>query len=182
MKRVGRHLALLRGINVGGRNKLPMKDLAALFTQAGCRDVRTYIQSGSVVFRAKAALAKRVPILITGAISDRFGYEVPVITRTADEISDIVGENPFLRGTDTKELHVVFLATVPATAQVAALDPDRSPPDEFSANGREVYLRCPNGLARTKLTNDYFDSKLKTTSTTRNWKTVLKLLDLTVEE
>ena len=175
-----RHVALLRGVNVGGKNRLPMKALVALFTDAGCDDVRTYIQSGNVVFLAKATLAKRVPSLVAGAISDRFGYHVPVVSRTAEEIRNVVRGNPFLEvGAHTSELHVAFLAKVPAATKVAALDPDRSPPDEFSVRGREIYLRCPNGVARTKLTNNYFDSKLATTSTVRKWKTVLKLLELT---
>jgi len=83
-----------------------------------------------------------------------------------------------LGGKEEKLFHVVFLATRPAARAVKALDPDRSPPDKFVHHGREIYLKCPNGIARTKLTNAYFDSKLDTTSTMRNWKTVLKLQEL----
>jgi len=183
VKGVGTHVALLRGINVGGKNRVTMEDLVALFADAGCGDVRTYIQSGNVVFQARATVAKRVPNLVAAVISDRFGYRVPVVTRTAEEISDVVRDNPFLGpGADTNQLHVAFLADVPSAVSVAALDSDRSPPDAFSVRGREIYLRCPNGLARTKLTNGYFDSELATTSTVRNWKTVLKLLELTVAQ
>ena len=82
------HIALLRGINVGGKNKLPMKDLAALFRDAGCDRVQTYIQSGNVVFQATPALASCIPALIAKAISESFGYRVPVVTRTADERSE----------------------------------------------------------------------------------------------
>ena len=81
-------------------------------------------------------------------------------------------------GAETDKLHVVFLADLPDGAHVEALDPNRSPSDEFAVLGREIYLHCPNGLARTKLTNNYFDSRLSTTSTMRNWRTVLKLLEL----
>jgi len=175
----GSHVALLRGINVGGKNKLPMKDLAAMFTEAGCDDVRTYIQSGNVLFRARPALARRVPELVTRAIADRAGLRVPVVTRTAAELAKVVSANPLLRaGADHAKLHVAFLAKQPAAGRVAGLDPDRSPPDEFVVRGREIYLHCPGGVARTKLTNDYFDSRLATTSTVRNWNTVLKLLEL----
>jgi uncharacterized protein (DUF1697 family) len=173
------HVALLRGINLAGRNRLSMKDLAALFMDAGCESVTTYIQSGNVVFEGSPALARRIPALIEKAIADRFGYRVPVVTRTEGELHKVVRGNPFLRaGADAGTLHVAFLAGSPAAANVKALDPDRSPPDAFAVRGREIYLHCPNGFAHTKLTNAYFDSKLATTSTVRNWKTVKTLLEL----
>ena len=173
------HVALLRGINVGGKNMLPMKDLAAMFTNAGCASVSTYIQSGNVVFEASPALSRRIPTLIERAISDRFGYQVPVVTRSGAELGKIVRANPFLEaGANIGTLHVAFLADSPAQAKIKALDPNRSPPDEFAVRGREIYLQCPNGYGRTKLTNGYFDSKLATTSTVRNWRTVVKLLEL----
>jgi uncharacterized protein (DUF1697 family) len=173
------HVALLRGINVGGKNRLPMKELAAMFRNLGCREVRTYIQSGNVVFQAETALARRVPALIAVAISAAYGFNVPVVTRTAVELGDVASNNPFLKeGTDPKTLHVAFLMDQPGKPGIAALDPDRSPPDEYFVRGREIYLRCPNGVAGSKLTAQYFDSKLKTTSTARNWSTVLNLLEM----
>ncbi|HEY7697201.1 MAG TPA: DUF1697 domain-containing protein [Vicinamibacteria bacterium] len=173
------HVAFLRGINLAGRNRLPMKDLAAMFSKAGCESVATYIQSGNVVFRASPALARGIPDLIEKAISKSFGYQVPVVTRTGGEMRKIVRANPFLRaGADEAALHVAFLTARPAAARVEALDPDRSPPDAFAVRGREIYLHCPNGYGRSKLTNGYFDSKLATMSTVRNWRTVLELLEL----
>jgi len=170
-------IALLRGINVGGRNKLPMKELAALFTASGCADVRTYIQSGNVLFRAERA--GRIAERIAADIAQRFGYRVPVVVRAAAELRRVVDGNPFLaEDIEAGRLHVAFLAQAPAAAAVAALDPRRSPPDRFQVVGREVYLDLPNGVARSKLTNAYFDSKLGTVSTLRNWKTVCTLLDL----
>ena len=95
------------------------------------------------------------------------------------EMEDIAAHNPFLKpGVDTKTLHVGFLMNKPDKAGVDALDPDRSPPDEFRVRGGEVYLRLPNGMARTKLTSQYFDSRLKTTITARNWATVTKLIEM----
>lgn len=173
------HLALLRGINVGGNNKLPMKDLIEIFIEAGCSDVRTYIQSGNVILGASADLASRLPGLITAGIANRFGHRIPVVLRTAAQLGDVLGHNPFLdAGAADEELHVVFLADVPAPHRVEALDPDRSPPDTFVVRGQEIYLRLPNGAADTKLTNQYFDSKLATISTGRNWRTVTKLFEL----
>jgi uncharacterized protein (DUF1697 family) len=174
------HVALLRAINVAGKNRLSMKDLGTLFTDAGCSDVRTYVQSGNVIFRASPTLANRIPAVIEKVISDRIGLRVPVVTRSASELRQVAKRNPYLRSEkDTSRLHVAFLAAKPTATQVAALDPDRSPPDEFTVRGREIYLRLPNGVGRTKLSNAFLDSKLGTTSTLRNWGTVLKLIELT---
>jgi len=171
-------VAFLRGINVGGKNKLPMKALAAMFSDAGAAAVQTYIQSGNVIFRAPPALVAQLPAAITAAIADGYGYRVPVIVRTAAELMQISRSNPFLPAAEERALHVVFLAAEPEPAAAAALDPDRSPPDRFTVGGREIYLCCPKGLARTKLTNQYFDAALGTTSTIRSWQTVLKLAEL----
>jgi uncharacterized protein (DUF1697 family) len=174
------HVALLRGINLAGRNRLPMKGLSALFTDAGCTDVRTYVQSGNVVFQAGPDLARRIPDVIEKAIRHQFGISVPVITRSAAELRAAARANPYLaREKDTTRLHVAFLAAKPTAAQIKSLDPDRSPPDEFTVRGREVYLRLPNGMGRTKLSNAYLDARLGTTSTLRNWRTVLKLVEMT---
>ena len=176
---IGSYVALLRGINVGGRNRLPMRDLAAIFSDAGCADVTTYIQSGNVVFRTSDELAILIPSLIADSITERFDLRVPVVTRSAAELDTIVSGNPFLDiESDFTKLHVAFLADCPGSAESDSLDPDRSPPDSFQMRGREIYLHLPNGAARTKLTNAYFDSRLGTTSTARNWKTVLKLNEL----
>jgi uncharacterized protein (DUF1697 family) len=173
------HVALLRGINVGGKNKLPMDELVGLFTEAGCSDVKTYIQSGNVVFRAAPRIAARLADRISESIERRLGLRVPVVLRTAQELERVGRKNPFLAaGADPEVLHVMFLADEPTKAAVAGLDAKRSPPDEFAVVGLEIYLRCPQGVARTKLTNAYFDSRLATTSTVRNWRTVSKLIEL----
>jgi len=173
------HVALLRGINVGGKNKLPMRDLGALFAAAGCDDVQTVIQSGNVVFRARPAVARGLPDAVAAAIRDRFGLRVPVVVRTAEELRRVVRANPFLAaGADPATLHVAFLRELPSATRVALLDPGRSPPDEFEVRGGDVYLRLPNGAARTRLTNAWFDSALATTATVRNWRTVLRLDEL----
>jgi len=178
-KGAGAYVALMRGINVGGKNMLPMKDLVVLFEKAGCTDVRHYIQSGNVIFRAPAALGRKIPEVIQKDIERGFGLKVPIVLRTAEEWATVARSNPFLTaGANAENLHVMFLADEPGAAG-AALDPNRSPPDTFVLQGREIYLSLPNGAARTKLTNAWFDSKLKTTSTSRNWRTVLTLLEMT---
>jgi uncharacterized protein (DUF1697 family) len=177
--RGGTFVALLRGINVGGKNKLPMTELVALFEGAGCLDVRHYIQSGNIVFAATAALAKRVPALVSAAIASGLELKVPVVVRSREEMRAVAKSHPLLdRGAALESLHVVFLADAPTAAAATSLDPERSPPDTFVVRGREIYVSCPNGAGNSKLTNAYFDSKLRTISTGRNWRTVLKLVEM----
>jgi uncharacterized protein (DUF1697 family) len=172
------HVALLRGINVGGNNMLPMKELAQIFSDAGCTGVRTYIQSGNVIFDAPAG-APGICDGIKARIEKRYGYRVPLILRTSAQLRKTIRDNPYLKaGADEKALHVYFLADSPTASAIAALDPGRSAPDVFHLRGQEIYLYLPNGMARTKLTNAYFDSKLSTVCTARNWATVLKLSEM----
>ena len=173
------HLAVLRGINVGGKNKILMSDLSALFAGAGCMDVRTFIQSGNVIFNAPTRMAAQVPRLVAQRIEESFGYKIPVVLRSLVQLEDAISNNPFLcASADPDFLHVMFLADLPAASKIETLDPQRSPGDEYIVRGREIYLRLPNGVAGSKLTNAYFDSKLATTSTSRNWRTVTKLLEM----
>ena len=176
-------VALLRGINVGGKNLVPMRELQAVFIQAGCQDVRTYIQSGNVLFEAGPVMADQLSSHLSAAIKERFGCRVPVVVRTAEEMLAVLASNPFFRGDEAAEisedsLHVYFLSQQPTAKQTATLDAARSLPDEFALQGREIFLRLPNGMARTKLTNAYFDSKLASVCTARNWRTVKKLHEL----
>ena len=154
-----------------------MARLTTMFEEAGCQHVRTYIRSGNVVFEAPPARAHLVPAAVRAAVATEFGFDIPIVTRTSTELERLVRANPFADpGADQGLLHVGFLADRPSTAQVAALDPHRSPPDEFAQHEREIYLRCPNGMARTKLTTAYFDARLETVTTFRNWRTTLELL------
>ena len=179
MTKTGVHVALLRGINVGGKHSVPMKPLAEMFTEAGCRDVRTHIQSGNVVFAASATLARTLPARIAAGIEERWGFAAPVQTRSVADLRAVVRANPFLaRGDDPGTLAVLFLADAPGAKKLAALDPQRSPGDAFAARAREIYLACPNGMARTKLTNAWFDAQLATVGTFRNWRTTLALLEI----
>jgi uncharacterized protein (DUF1697 family) len=173
------HVVLLRGVNVGGKNMLPMKELVALLQAAGGEGVRTYIQSGNAVLKASAAVARRLPADLEGRIEARLGLNVPVILRTAQELRRVAGRHPFAEGAvEPRLLYVAFLADAPKASAVKALDPLRSPLDRFVVRGREVYLAFPNGSARSRLTTDYLDRTLGTTSTWRNWRTVQELAAL----
>ena len=173
-----KHVALLRGINVGGKNKLPMKDLAEMFVAAGCEEVSTYVQSGNVIFRADAKVLDGLSAVVTRKIEECFGIRVAVVLRSTADLEAVLRTNPFLKTAAEDSLHVYFLAGPPRVEDVADLDAARSAPDAFEVVGREIYLQLPNGMARTKLTNAYFDSKLRTVCTARNWRTVLKLAEL----
>ena len=128
---------------------------------------------------ANISVARSVSTIIAKRIADRFDLRIPVLTRTAGELGAVVRGNPFLRsGADAKALHVAFLESRPGAAAVASLDPERSPGDVFAVRGREVYLHLPKGVGRTKLSNDYLERRLGTTSTLRNWATVRKLAEL----
>ena len=172
------YVALLRGVNVGGKNKLPMADLRDIFAEAGCAAVETYIQSGNVVFKAALDLAERVPEIVTRCIHRRFGYETAVVVRSKEEMRQVVASNPFDTSGDPRFLHVAFLENTPGAEAVSRLDPERSPPDAFAVRGRNVHLHYPDGVARSKLTNEYLAAQLQTVSTMRNWRTVLTLLEM----
>lgn len=173
-------VALLRGINVGGKNTIAMTELESSFSSLGLEDVVTYIQSGNVVFRSPTGNAQELAAGIEQRIADAIGVSLTVLLRTPAELGAIAENNPFLSGAaDLPKLHVVFLAGLPAANAVAQLDPERSPPDEFSLRGREIYLHLPNGAGRSKLTIDYFERRLGVRATARNWNTLSKLLALT---
>jgi uncharacterized protein (DUF1697 family) len=173
------YVALLRGINVGGKNKVPMAGLRAALESLGFEEVVTYVQSGNVVFDAPSAKAAEVGARIEKRIAKDFGLDITVVLRTPAELRKVAAGNPFLKGgAETSKLHVVFLDRKPAAKAVSQLDPDRSPPDELSVRGREIYLHLPGGSARTKLTIDYFEKRLGVRATHRNWNTVTKLVEL----
>jgi uncharacterized protein (DUF1697 family) len=177
---VTRYVALLRAVNVGGRNSLPMPALREALAAAGLDDVSTVLQSGNVVFRSgktEAAVAK----LVRATIADGFGLDTRALVRSGKELAAIAAKNPFLAGRETRDpktLHVAFLEKAPTKAATAALDPDRSPPDAFAVRGREVYLSYPSGSGRSNLTLAYLEKVLRVEGTARNWRTVRRLAEL----
>jgi uncharacterized protein (DUF1697 family) len=172
------YLALLRGINVGGRTRVAMADLRRLFTALGHTEVTSYLQSGNVLFES-AVEAARLAGDIEQRIAQDLGLSVTVLVRTGADLERIVANNPFLgRNVDPTKLHLTFLAEAPESARVARLEAPGGEPDEFFLAGREIYLHCPNGYGRTKLNNAYFERRLALVATTRNWKTVTTLSNL----
>ena len=173
------HVALLRGINLGPKNKVPKQTLLDVFEEAGAADARTYIQSGNVLFQAGDDLADDIATAVSAAILERLGLTVPVVIRSVAGLRRTIAANPFVAaGVPPDQLHVMFLSARPAPESVAGLDPARGAPDAFAVIDRAVYLHLPNGAARSKLTNDWFDRRLGVVSTSRNWRTTLTLLGL----
>jgi uncharacterized protein (DUF1697 family) len=170
-------VAFLRAINIGGRT-LPMPALAKMFERAGCTEVKTYIQSGNVVFTKDGPLGN-LGATVESAIKKLTGFESPVIVRSRDELAAVLKSAPFADPSGEKPaLHAMFLSSTPTAARIAALDANRSPGDRFAVHGQDIYLFCPNGVGVSKLTTTYFDSKLQTTSTGRNFRTIQRLLEM----
>lgn len=174
-----RHVALLRGINVGGKHRVPMAALRELFIAAGASEVETYIQSGNVVYSATSKLARTLPEKVRNAITETFEFDVPIVSRSAAELREAASEHPFAdRVADEKLLMVAFLDRKPGAGKIAALDPNRSPGDLMEVRGQHVYLAFPNGSGRSKLDANWLDRSLDAVGTWRNWRTVQALLEL----
>jgi uncharacterized protein (DUF1697 family) len=170
--------ALLRGINLGSRNRVPMARLRELLEEAGHGDVRTHLQSGNVVLlsaKAPSTLERELSKLVSG----EFGFDVAVIVRTADELREIA-ENAPLRSVanDGSKHFVAFCAAEPDSAGVAALLDEDWGKDRVAARGRELYAWCPDGMRNSRLMQRLGGAKLGTSTTVRNWNTVTKLLEL----
>lgn len=173
------YVSLLRAINVSGRNRVPMADLRALFESHDHHDVSTYLQSGNVISRTTSRSAPAVARTIERAVAADLGLEVTVLVRTPAELGRVLAANPFTTGgVDPTRLHVTFLAGSPDPSRVDALDGSAFAPDEFAVHGREVYVHCPGGYGNTRIDNSYFERKLGVAATTRNWKTVTRLVEL----
>ena len=171
-------IAILRGINVSGARKLPMKELKELFETLTCTNVRTYIQSGNVVFESVKLDVGTFGKKVEAAIKKRYDYDVPVIVRSLEELRKAVAANPYLKlkGIEHDKLHVTFLADAPKKPEVEKIVGTTFGNDSFELLGREVYLHCPDGYGNSKLNNAFFESKLKVSATTRNWRTVNELV------
>jgi uncharacterized protein (DUF1697 family) len=171
-------VALLRGINLGARNKVPMAELRSLMADVGAEDVKTYVQSGNVVFRSAVARDELVQ-RIEEEIRARFGIDVDVVLCTKAELTRVVAGNPFAADeAEPTRLHVTFLAQAPDRGRIAELKGEEFAPDRFHVTRAAVYLHTPAGYGRTKLSNAYFERKLGVRATTRNWRTVTTLAEL----
>jgi uncharacterized protein (DUF1697 family) len=176
---VSAHVALLRAVNLGPHNKLPMKDLAAFFDAAGAKDVRTFINSGNVVFSAPDAKVAGIGKKVRAAIGERFGFDAPIVFRSAAEMKKVAGGCPF---PSDDRVYVTFFADKPDKKGLALLEAKRHPAEEIVLRGRDLYLYLPNGGGETKLVASFVDKALGTFGTARNFRTVTKLAELASDQ
>lgn len=172
------YIAMLRGINVSGHKIVKMERLRLSFAALGFGDVKTYVQSGNVIFAAPNDSARSLSRKIEQKILCDFGFSVPVFLITPKKIAETIKHNPFLDdpALDHSKLHVTFLSDIPPKTAVDLLQPLAAKLEQFRIIGQEVYLYCPNGYGNTKLSNTAIEKKLSVGATTRNWKTVNALL------
>ncbi len=172
------YVALLRGINVGGNRTIKMSDLRAVFLAAGARDVATYIQSGNVVFAHAARSEPALAAELEKRIATAAGFQVPVILRSAGQLARVIEDSPF-PDADPDHLHVAFLAARPPS-NVPTIDARAFAPERCAVVGRDLYLYLPNGMGRSKLAAAVLarPKTIGASGTARNWRTVLKLHEL----
>jgi uncharacterized protein (DUF1697 family) len=173
-------ISLLRGVNVGGHNKIRMEELRELHESLGLRHAQTYVQSGNVVFRTDARDFTRLSKRIADAIEQRFAFRPGVVLRTAADLRGVIAANPFAsrRDLDPRRLLVLFLASEPPADARERILRIETQPDELRTLGRELYIYYPNGMARPKVAWTFIEKILQTPGTGRNWNTVRKLLEM----
>jgi uncharacterized protein (DUF1697 family) len=173
-------ISMLRGVNVGGHNKIKMDALRALYESLKLRDPHTYIQSGNVVFRNEERDLLVVTKRVQNGIERTFGFRPDVIVRTASELRDVIARNPFAKRRDIHpgKLLIMFLASDPAPEARDRVLRIKTDPEELRIDGRELYIYYPNGMARPKLSWALIEKTLETPGTGRNWNTVTKLLEI----
>ena len=177
------YIAMLRGINIGPHKRMKMEKLRACCEGLGFADVKTYIQSGNVIFRAgklsPAALSKK----LRDCIVNDFGFSAEVISRSREEMKEIIDDNPFMkeRGIDTLKLHVAFLSESASAAALKKLQGLTLAPDRTHGSGQEIYFYFPNGVSGSSLWRHPLDRVLSLPVTMRNWKTVTTLYQMAME-
>ncbi|NOX46055.1 MAG: DUF1697 domain-containing protein [Chlorobi bacterium] len=174
------YIAVLRGINVSGQKIIKMAELREHLQQLDIENTQTYIQSGNIIFNTKIDNPRSLETNIKNLIFEKWGFDVPVIVRELDDLRKIKTDNPFNKNQDIDpaRLSVVFLSNEPDMELIMGLSAFRDPIDTFEIKGREIYLHCPNGFGRSKLTTNFFERKLKVICTARNLKTLNRLIEI----
>jgi uncharacterized protein (DUF1697 family) len=171
------YISLLRGINVSGQKKIKMEELITLYESLDLKHIKTYVQSGNVIFDSSQKDISELSTMIQQKIKQVFGFPVSVFLRTQSELQRIIATNPFLNETsiDINKLYVTFLFDAPIESALSQMKEINTESDEFIISNKEILLHCPKGYGRTKYSNNFFEKKLGITATTRNWKTVTQL-------
>lgn len=171
------YISMLRGINVGGHKKIRMDKLKELYSSLKFSRLQTYIQSGNVIFASSSTNVSKLRNMIEQEIRNSFGFDVVVIIRTKDGFQKLIDNNPFAKQ-DTSKLYITFLSDTPLQTPIDEINRIKDDSEEFFISGKEIYLSYPNGSGRSKLSNNFFERVLNLSATTRNWRTVNKLLKL----
>jgi uncharacterized protein (DUF1697 family) len=174
------YIAMLRGINVGGHKRVPMERLRALCEELGFEQVRTFIQSGNLVFKAAKSSPADLSAKIEKKIMAEFGFAVSVMTRTPEELAQAMRNSPFAEESKVEpaKVHVVFLSGVPKAEAAKKLEALATPAEQIRHRGREVHLYYRDGMGRAKITGSVLERVLSVAATARNWNTVNKLHEM----
>jgi len=181
------YIAILRGINVGGKRRILMPDLKSLFADLGYQNIITYIQSGNVIFQTPDNnSAFIIANKIENEILEKFNLNVPIIIKSFKEFLEAIQKNPFYKtdntdNTDIEKLHLTFLNKNPTFEKLQSIEGFDFSPDKFKVIDNNVFIYCEGKYHRSKLTNAFFEKKLNTNCSTRNWKTILKIAELASE-
>jgi uncharacterized protein (DUF1697 family) len=175
---MNRKIGILRGINVGGKRKILMADLKSMCEELSLKNVTTYIQSGNLIFNSDKPNSELENDL-ERAIAEKYGFDVPVIVRTKKELENSINNNPFFdKDADIKQLHLTFLKEIPSKENLEKILTFNYDPDKFKIDSKDTFIFCSGKYHESKLTNNFFEKQLKIGATTRNWKTVMKLSEL----
>jgi uncharacterized protein (DUF1697 family) len=176
-------ISMLRGVNVGGHNKIKMDDLRALWESLKFEDPRTYVQSGNVIFRTKEKNSPALAEKIQNAIEGKFGFRPEVIVRTTQELRSAIAASPFAsrRNLEPGKILVTFLAGKPGPNAHATLLSLKAHPEELHLSGRELYIYFPDGAGKSKLPWSKVEKLVQTSGTARNWNSVTKMLAMAEE-
>jgi len=177
------YISMLRGINVSGQKKIHMAELRNLYESLGLENVQSYLQSGNVIFDSEETDNEKLRKLIETQIEENYGFSVPVLICTGNDFRRLIESKPFAkeRSENPARVMVTFLYEHPEQAKLDNLNVPENEICEFVIGEQEIYLHCPDGYGRSKLSNNYFEKKLDVIATTRNWKSVNALYDMVNE-
>lgn len=174
------YISLLRGINVGGNKKIKMDSLRDGFSSLGYTNIKTYIQSGNILFCSKEEDKTKLEREISSMIMDKYGFDVPVLVLNSYELNEVINNNPFSDSNNYNKdfIHITFLSNEVKEINYKEIESKKESEDEYKIINKAIYLYLQKGYGNTKIHNNFFEKLLKTQATTRNWKTCLELFEM----